>query len=89
MKKLSIRWQKLVNEAGQTCERCGSTGNAAQTAFKKLQRSFAELGIDVQLETNAIDLATFRKDPLQSNRIWIGGRPLEEWFNAKVGQSQC
>jgi hypothetical protein len=89
MKTLSMQWQRLVNEAGQTCERCDSTGNATQKAFEKLQRSLAELGIHVQLETNILDFSTFTKDPLQSNRIWIGGRPLEEWVDAKVGRSQC
>lgn len=89
MKTLSIRWQRLVNEAGQTCKRCDSTGNATQKAFEKLQKSLAELDIRVQMETTTLEFSTFMKDPLQSNRLWIGGRPLEEWVYAKVGQSQC
>ena len=31
----------------------------------------------------------FTKDPLQSNRIWIGDKPIEDWLQAKVGKSQC
>jgi len=31
----------------------------------------------------------FTKDPLQSNRIWIGEKSLEEWLGASVGKSPC
>ena len=31
----------------------------------------------------------FASDPLQSNRIWIGGRLLEEWIGGTEGQSRC
>ena len=89
MKTLTIRWQRLTNETGQTCDRCRDTGGTIETAFKKLQKALAGLGIKTELESTAIDLKEFRKDPLQSNRIWISGRPLEEWIGANVGQSRC
>ena len=41
------------------------------------------------LETREIDLATFLQQPDQSNRIWVGGRPLEDWLGARSGSSQC
>ena len=71
MKTLTIRWQRLINETGQTCDRCRDTGGTIETAFKKLQKALAELGIKTKLESKTIDLKAFRKDPLQSNRIWI------------------
>lgn len=89
MKTLTIRWKRLVNEAGQTCERCDTTGVAIQRAFEKLKRALSELGIQIYLETTTLDFLTFTKDPLQSNRIWINARPLEEWVNAMAGQSKC
>ena len=89
MKTLTIRWQRLINEMGQTCDRCRDTGGTIENAFKKLQKALAELGIKTKLESKTIDLKAFRKDPLQSNRIWISGRPLEEWIGATVGQSRC
>lgn len=89
MKTLKVRWQRLVNDTGQTCERCGSTGEAVQNAFNKLKKALAELGIEVVLETAVLDFAIFSKDPLQSNRIWIGEKPLEDWLGASAGQSQC
>jgi hypothetical protein len=27
--------------------------------------------------------------PLESNRVWIGDRPLEEWLGAEAGQNRC
>jgi hypothetical protein len=89
MKKLAIRWQRLVNEAGKTCPRCGETGDTVETAFNKLKKSLSELDIDVSLIKETLDFSIFTKDPLQSNRIWIGSKPLEEWIGATVGESQC
>jgi len=89
MKTLTIRWQRLVNESGQTCTRCEETGNTVKTAFEKLKKTLAELDIEVELEKETLDFSIFIKNPLQSNRIWIGGRPLEEWIGATVGKSQC
>ena len=89
MKILTIHWQRFVNESGQTCTRCGETGDAVDIAFDKLKKTLAELDIEVELEKKTLDLSIFTKDPLQSNRIWIGGRPLEDWIGATVGKSQC
>jgi hypothetical protein len=89
MKTLTIRWQRLVNESGQTCTRCQETGDTVKTAFEKLKKALAVLDIEVELEKETLDFLIFTKDPLQSNRIWIGGRPLEEWIGASVGKSQC
>jgi hypothetical protein len=47
------------------------------------------LGIQPLLETLVIDDATFRRAPAESNRIWIGGRPMEEWLGARAGSSPC
>ena len=89
MKVLKIEWQRLVDEKGQTCQRCGSTEKEVQKAFQNLKQSFIPLGMEVVLEEKALDAATCAKNISQSNRIWIGGRPLEEWLNAQVGQSPC
>jgi len=89
MKTMSVKWQRLVNDEGATCERCSCTGNATENAIGKLERVLAPLGIKVSLEKAALDQAAFSGDPLQSNRIWINGRPLEEWVGGGTGQSQC
>ncbi len=89
MKVLQIRWQRLVNEQGQTCDRCGTTEKAVEDAIQKLKSSLKHLDINVVLEKKVLTPSTFSKDPLESNRIWIAGVPLEEWLSATTGQSQC
>ena len=89
MKTLTIRWQRLVDEEGQTCERCGSTEKEVRTALASLRKSLAALRIHVVLEEKALSPEVCAKDISQSNRIWVGERPLEEWLDAQVGKSPC
>jgi hypothetical protein len=41
------------------------------------------------LEKKGLSVSEFKKDPLQSNRIWINNRPIEDYIEAKVGESSC
>ncbi len=88
MKTLKIKWQRLVFQ-GEQCARCSSTEEEVEKAFQSLKQSLAHLGTNVLLEKKELSLETYKKDVLESNRIWIGERPLEEWLNAQVGQSLC
>lgn len=89
MKELKIRWQRLVDENGETCDRCGMTETAVDGAVKKLQDSVKVLGIEIILEKEVIVPSKFLQDTLESNRIWIAGKSLEEWLSATSGQSKC
>ena len=89
MKTITIEWRRLVDQRGQTCDRCASTGDATEAAFAKLSRCLAEVGIEVLLEKKAIDDSAFFENPLRSNQIWIDGRTIEEWLGATTGQSSC
>ena len=89
MKTMKIQWQRLVNEQGATCDRCGATEKAVEDAFQKLKQSLKALDIEVVLEKNMLSQAMFSKSPLESNRIWIDGKPIEELLSATVGQSRC
>ena len=89
LKTLTIRWQRLVDGQGRTCPRCRSTGDTVSETFQKIGKALAELGIDVELKMEPIDFPMFANDPLQSNRIWIGGRLLEEWLGGTEGWSRC
>ena len=88
MKMLRIKWQRLVSE-GQTCPRCGSTGEELEKAISTLKQSLIPLGIAVVLEKDELSVAEFKEDPLQSNQIWLNDRPLEDWIGGRVGQSPC
>ncbi len=88
MKTLKIKWQRLIFDE-QTCPRCGSTEQEVEKAVSLLKESLRPLGIRVALEKRELTEAEFKKDPLQSNKIWIKGRPLEDWIGGKTGRSQC
>jgi hypothetical protein len=45
--------------------------------------------IETQLEVHELTEAEFKKNPAESNRLWIAGTPIEEWLNATVGYSTC
>lgn len=88
MKTLTIKWQRVESE-GKTCPRCEATGKEIEKAIHTLKQSMAPLGIEVVWEKKVLTTEIFAKDVSQSNRIWIGARPLEDWLGAKVGQSPC
>lgn len=87
--ELRIRWQRLLDEANQTCPRCGITEAEIERAVNLLRQSLSALGIQVILEKEALNREEFSADPLQSNRIWIAGKTIEEWLSAGTGKSQC
>lgn len=89
MKNLSLTWQRLVDESGSTCPRCAGTEQEMQRAVERLRAALEPLGVQPVLETREIAPATFMQQPDQSNRIWIGGRPLEDWLGARTGSSRC
>jgi DNA repair exonuclease SbcCD ATPase subunit len=89
MKTLIIEWQRLLDEQRKTCERCGSTEQEVEKAASSLTRELNPLGIDISLVKKAIDPESFKRDVLQSNKILIAGKTLEEWLGAGTGQSPC
>lgn len=89
MKSLPILWQRLVSSDGKTCDRCSATHLEMQRAFEKLKQSLRPLDIEPVLEIREIDEKSFKVTPSESNRIWIAGKPMEEWLGASVGSSPC
>lgn len=88
MKQMPIMWTRLVKD-GATCTRCGATGQELAAAVPKLADALRPLGIEPVLETREIDEEAFTADPAASNRVWIDGRPIEQWLGADVGMSRC
>lgn len=87
-KTLDIKWQRLISK-GETCPRCVSTEKEIEKAVSTLKQSLAPLGIEVTLEKEELSVLRFKKDPLQSNQIWINNRLLEECIGGSVAQSPC
>lgn len=89
MKSLPIVWQRLVSPEGKTCDRCSATHQEIQRALGKLEEALHPLGIAPSLDVREIDEKAFKANPSESNRIWIAGKPMEEWLGASVGSSRC
>jgi hypothetical protein len=87
-KILRIKWHRLIFE-GKTCPRCSSTEEELEKAIFILKQSLSPLGIEIVLEKEELSVSEFKKDPLQSNRIWINNRPIEDYIEGIVGQSPC
>lgn len=88
MNTLKIKWQRLVAN-GQTCPRCGSTEEEIEKAVSVLRQSLEPLGIEVILEKSELSLEEFEKNPIESNKIWINDRLLEDWISGVVGKNPC
>ena len=57
--------------------------------FRSSNNRSARGGIEPRLEIREIDEQSFKAKPSESNRIWIAGKPIEEWLGASVGSSCC
>ena len=88
MRPLPIVWQRLVS-GGQTCDRCAATQHEVEHAVHILDQALRPLGIEPQLEIRELDETSFQQDPSASNRIWIAGKPMEDWLDGTVGSSRC
>lgn len=84
MKILKIEWQRLVINK-DTCPRCGGTEKELEKAIKKLKGQ----DLVVEFSKKQISKDEFDKNPQESNKIIINGKPLEEWLTAKTGRSCC
>lgn len=89
MTELKIKWQRLVDDSGQTCNRCSCTGDEVQNAVELLQQSLALLGISVVADMMELSTDEFLQSTLESNRVWVAGKPIEDWLKAETAQSQC
>jgi hypothetical protein len=86
---LTIRWQRLLNAKGQTCPRCGGTQLEVERAVQDLKMALRPLDIQVRFERKSLTWRAFRRNPAASNRIWVGGKPLELWLGGREGRSRC
>ncbi len=85
---LPIVWQRLITK-GATCPRCQGTGDEVQRAVERLKFALEPLGVTPTLEVRELDEAAFLDRPSESNRIWVGGQPLEYWIGGSAGSSRC
>lgn len=88
-KTLIIRWQRLVDDAGDTCGRCGGTERSIADAQRILTAALKPVGVGVRVIKTQLTAEQFDLDPSESNRIWVGDDPLETVLGASTGASAC
>jgi hypothetical protein len=86
---LKVSWQRLVTDAGETCNRCGTTEDEYHRAIVMLRESLRPLGIDVESTEAVLTPEEFVGDTTASNRILVGERTVGEWLGGEAGQSPC
>ncbi|MBN1548913.1 MAG: DUF2703 domain-containing protein [Syntrophaceae bacterium] len=86
---LHITWQRLVDDFSATCPRCNDTEQNLDTAVDILHPVLVQKGIHILVQKKRILPMGFNQNPLDSNRIFIEGKPLETWLNAETGKSPC
>jgi hypothetical protein len=87
MRSLPIVWHRLVSPEGRTRDRCAATQQELERAVAVLKHALRPLDIVPDLELVAIDEASFKANPAESNRLWIAGKLMEEWLDETVGNS--
>lgn len=89
MRKIEIIWQRLVDEKGETCDRCNKTYLNLESAIKKISPLLTNIDVKINFQKKALSMDEFKKNPLSSNEIIINGKKIENVLNLKVGQSCC
>ncbi len=89
MQTLSIVWQRLVDDQSNTCPRSQNTGAEIRRAVERIRAVLEPLGMQAVLECRELNQQAFLDRPLESNRIWIGGQPIESWLECRTGVSRC
>lgn len=85
---MEIKWRRPVPGGGLNPS-AGTAEEEILTAVSLLESSLSPLGIEVSFIKEELSAGQFENDPSESNRIWINGRSLEEYFLAETKKSPC
>lgn len=85
MKTLGIEWRHY-DKAGQTCDRCTSTGASVRKVISELSSELAEKGVMVTFTETLLPEELMA----QSNMLLFNGVPLETILdNAAADENHC
>jgi hypothetical protein len=89
---LAIVWERYDGDGG-ICHGCRATQHELAEAISTIQHALGPFGVEPHLEVLSIAEAQYRANPEQSNRIWIAGKPVEQWLNGtpkyRASRSPC
>lgn len=72
---ITVRWQRMVMETGDTCDRCSSTQAEVRLAAGTLRRCLGPLNIDVAMEETPMTAEVCARDMSQTAPIRAGRSP--------------
>ena len=87
MRYLPIVGQPFVSSDARNCDGSAATRQELERAVAVLGHALRPLGIEPRLEIVAFDEASFEANAVELNRIWIAGKPMEQWLDETVGSS--
>ncbi len=82
--RISVEVERVMID-GETCERCGSTWDAARAAVAAVVGELAGLGIAVDLHDRPLPADRVA----DSNRVLVNGRSAEAWLGATAVENDC
>lgn len=82
--RIVVEVERVVVD-GATCDRCGSTWDAARAAVTAVAGELAGLGVAVDLQDRPLTADRVA----DSNRVLVNGRSVEEWLGATVVENEC
>ncbi|UFS70625.1 DUF2703 domain-containing protein [Geomonas sp. RF6] len=84
MKDLRIEWLHY-DEAGETCDRCSSTGSTLAKTVEDLRNELAAQGVTVTFVETLLEAPEISR----SNMILLNGEALETLVDAEASASPC
>lgn len=75
----------VLRVEGETCDRCGSTVEAARQAARELEAVLKPMGVRVTLLEHAATAGEIEA----SNTVLVNGRTAEEWLGASRVATDC
>lgn len=84
MPTITIEWRHL-EVAGQTCQRCGDTGQELARAIAHLREECGPRGVTILFSETRLPLEQVN----QSNTILINGAPLETLLPQATAAASC
>jgi hypothetical protein len=76
-----------VTSDGTTRDRRAGTRQELERAVAVLSHALRPLGVEPSLEIVTLDDASFGANATEPSRIWIAGKPMEQWLDGSLGRS--
>lgn len=83
-RRVSIEAHRIMLD-DHACDRCGESVSSALTVARQLEMELAAYNIVVDY----VEIAVEPSAHAQSNRVFVNGRPVEEWVGGETIWTTC